>query len=299
MDENIFFSIIVPTYNRAHLIGKTLVSLQQLNYSHFEIIVVDDGSTDNTEAVVTPLLDGKTVYLRKNNAERAAARNYGAQRAKGEYVNFFDSDDIAYSNHLTEAAELIQKRNKPEFFHLAYERSEPGGRLVPMANHFEGETINHKMLLGNPFGCNGVFVRRDIFLTHLFNEKRELSGSEDYELWTRLAARYPLYYSNTITSVLIEHDERSVINVNQKDLVARINCLLNCLENDEAVMLKYGKDFDQIRMECYSYVSLHLAATPGNKLVGFSYLLKAIGSSAALFGRRRFYAIIKILLLKW
>lgn len=299
MEENIFFSIVVPTYNRAHLIGKTLASLQQMNYGHFEIIVVDDGSTDNTEAVVAPLLNEKTVYFKKNNAERAAARNYGAHKAKGAYVNFFDSDDIAYSNHLSEAAELIQRRNKPEFFHLAFERSAPGGKLVPMANHFTGDTINHKMLLGNPFGCNGVFVRRDIFLAYPFNETRELSGSEDYELWARLAARFPLYYSNTITSVLIEHDQRSVLNVNRKDLVARINCLLNCLENDRAVMEKYGKDFDQIRMECYSYVSLHLAATPGNKAAGFSYLIKAIGSSPALIGRRRFYAIIKILLLKW
>lgn len=299
MDEKIFFSIIVPTYNRAHLIEKTLASLQKIDYPFFEIIVVDDGSTDNTADVMEKIRDGKTQYFKKNNAERAAARNFGAQKAKGDYVNFFDSDDIAYGNHLSEAASLIHKRSRPEFFHLAFERMVPGGIPIPMANHFTGETINQKMLFGNPFGCNGVFVRKDIFLQHLFNENRKLSASEDYELWTRLAARYPLYYSNIITSVLIEHDERSVLNVDRKVLEDRINTLISNLQADEAVMKKYGKEFNKIKMECNSYIALHLAAKPGSKMAGVKYLLKAIADSPVLFLRRRFYAVVKILLLRW
>src|SRR5437764_8362427 len=97
-----FISVVVPSYNRADLIGKTLRSLQQQEYDQYEIIVIDDGSTDNTEEVVKAIGDQRISYIKKGNAERAAARNFGARIAKGEYVNFFDSDDLALPNHLSE-----------------------------------------------------------------------------------------------------------------------------------------------------------------------------------------------------
>ena len=100
-ENNPFFSVVVPTYNRGDLITKTLRSLQVQDYDNYEIIVVDDGSTDHTEEIVKGVLDHRTTYVKKANAERAAARNFGARRAKGAYVNFFDSDDLALPNHLS------------------------------------------------------------------------------------------------------------------------------------------------------------------------------------------------------
>src|SRR5687768_455415 len=113
-----FISVVVPSYNRADLIAKTIISLQKQTYSNYEIIIVDDGSTDGTEEVIKEILDKRTFYVRKENAERAVARNFGAKLAKGEYVNFFDSDDIALENHLQEAAGLILRFANPEWFHL-------------------------------------------------------------------------------------------------------------------------------------------------------------------------------------
>ena len=90
--NSILFSIIVPTYNRAKLVAKTLKTLQGQLYDNYEIIVIDDGSTDDTESVVQAFSDSKIIYIKKNNGERAAARNFGATVAKGTYINFFDSE---------------------------------------------------------------------------------------------------------------------------------------------------------------------------------------------------------------
>src|SRR5690554_1994132 len=117
------FSIVIPTYNRAHLICKTIDSVLAQTFQNFEIIVVDDGSTDNTDEVIKEKYGNhpQLSYYKKENAERAAARNYGTQKAKGKYVLWFDSDDIMYSNHLKKANEYIIKNNSPEVLALSFD----------------------------------------------------------------------------------------------------------------------------------------------------------------------------------
>jgi len=87
-----FFSIVIPTYNRAHLIVDTLESIRKQTFTDYEVIIVDDGSTDNTSEVVqayisTYQLQGNWTYYKKENAERAAARNFGTRKAKGKFIN--------------------------------------------------------------------------------------------------------------------------------------------------------------------------------------------------------------------
>src|SRR5882672_6620269 len=94
------FSIVMPTYNRAHMVGKTIASILRNDFTDFEVLVVDDGSEDDTEALIAKLTDPRIHYYKKENGERGAARNYGAIRANGRYINFFDSDDVMYPNHL-------------------------------------------------------------------------------------------------------------------------------------------------------------------------------------------------------
>ena len=122
MHHTPFFSIVIPTYNRAHLIRKTIESVLAQEDQDFEIIVVDDGSEDNTGEVVRAIGDDRVIYHKKNNAERGAARNYGAIRARGRYVTFLDSDDLLYANHLAAARRLINERHEPEILHLGFEQ---------------------------------------------------------------------------------------------------------------------------------------------------------------------------------
>src|SRR5690554_3366688 len=92
-------SIIIPTYNRAHLIGETLDSVLAQTYTHWECIVVDDGSTDNTDEVMAEYLikDSRIQYFHRPNTHLPGgngARNYGFLQSKGKYIQWFDSDDL-------------------------------------------------------------------------------------------------------------------------------------------------------------------------------------------------------------
>lgn len=296
---NPFISIVVPSYNRADLIAKTIKSLQQQEYDNYEIIVVDDGSIDNTEEVVKSVADHRTTYIRKTNAERAAARNFGARMAKGEYVNFFDSDDIALTNHIKEAAKVIQSKNNPQWFHLGFSWATPEGKIFKEVNNYSGETLNSIMADGNPLSCNGVFVRKDIIIDMPFNEDRALSASEDYELWVRLAARYPLYYSNTITSWVVDHEMRSVRRINGEKLIQRLELLIQYLQKDTKTLEYFGNSFKKIKADSYSYIALHLAETKAYKFKSARYLLNSFRTHPGIIKNRRFYAIIKNLLIKW
>lgn len=299
MQDEIIFSIVVPCYNRAHLIEKTIGSLLKQELDNFEIIVVDDGSTDDTEEVVRGIRSNRLLYYRKSNAERGAARNYGAKRANGKYINFFDSDDLALPNHLTEATEVIRKQSSPEWFHLGWAMVTPAGAVIKETNSYLGTTLQPYIVDGNPLSCNGVFLRTDIIRNIQFNEDRALSGSEDYELWYRLAARYPLHYSNTITSYVVDHDNRSVRTMKPRELVVRLNLLLSYLASDQHVQQVFGRKLFLTKSAIYSYLALHLSEHRGSKVDSARYLLKAAVSSRRMFVKRTYFATIRNILIVW
>src|SRR5687768_8905461 len=120
MRSNPLFTIVVPTYNRAGFIGKTVLSILAQEYSDFEVLIVDDGSTDSTFEVIDSIKDHRIRYIKIENGERGAARNFGCRLAKGEYVNFVDSDDLLYPNHISSAAAFITAQHGPPVFHLGY-----------------------------------------------------------------------------------------------------------------------------------------------------------------------------------
>lgn len=98
-------SIIIPTYNRAHLIGETIASIQSQTYTHWECVIVDDGSTDDTEQLILSYIknDARISYYKKPDdlpKGPSAARNYGFSKSKGAYINWFDSDDLMHSGKL-------------------------------------------------------------------------------------------------------------------------------------------------------------------------------------------------------
>lgn len=103
--NNPLVSIIIPTYNRAHLIGETLDSIMAQTYTNWECIVVDDESTDNSESVITEYVEKDSrIQFHHRPADRSkggnAARNYGFEMSKGDYVIWFDSDDLMYKNKI-------------------------------------------------------------------------------------------------------------------------------------------------------------------------------------------------------
>ena len=86
-------TVVIPTYNRAHLIKDAVESVLNQTYQDFELIVIDDGSTDNTREVLAVYKD-KLTYIYQENQGRSSARNHGIELAQGEYIAFLDSDDV-------------------------------------------------------------------------------------------------------------------------------------------------------------------------------------------------------------
>ena len=86
-------SVVIPTFNRADTIGDSIKSVLEQTFKDFEVIVVDDGSTDGTESVVAAFGDSRIKYIMQDNAGACAARNNGIRHANGEYIAFQDSDD--------------------------------------------------------------------------------------------------------------------------------------------------------------------------------------------------------------
>jgi glycosyltransferase involved in cell wall biosynthesis len=289
------FSVIIPTYNRAEFITRTIDSVLNQTYKSFEIIIVDDGSTDNTENILQPLIKrhSNIFYFKKKNEERGAARNFGTVRAKGDYVTFLDSDDIFYPGHLQEAIRLIRKKNSPEVFHLAYEIVRTDGSIVKKYNNRSGSLNVRLIRFGNILSCMGVFIRREIAVENLFVEDRDLSGSEDYELWMRLAARYEFAYSNTITSAIIHHASRSVLELSQKNaLTKRVEKVLWHVMNDEIFQKKYSKYNSRIRAVNYCYMSLHLGLARYRQ-AAMHYLFLSVKEDIMVVFSRNFFAALK------
>lgn len=299
MKNKPFFSIIIPTYNRSHLIMATIQSVFNQDDQDFEIIVVDDGSTDDTGDVLSKIHDPRFNYIKITNSERGAARNRGAEKANGEYLNFVDSDDLLLSHHLTTARRAINRLNKPAIVHMNYELRDRDGRILRTGKRYKkNETANQEIIRGNPFfSCIGVFIRKDIAKEFPFNEDRKLSMSEDYELWFRIASCHPLNMVNDITCHIIQHEERSVVNVDENNLILRKKTLIESIFADHKVNSIYGKKRHIIEAFCDTYIALHLILA-GKIKHGIKHFMTGIIHYPLALYDRRTLGIIKHLLLQ-
>ena len=191
-----FFSIIIPTYNRAHTVGKTLESCLGQDFSDFEIIVVDDGSTDNTREVVNAFRSKKVqlIPLPVNQGVNIA-RNRGAASARGEWLIFQDSDDTFTGNALELLKRLTQSGPELVFSSCVT----PDGRPVSSHPDFSGQ-VSFKEYLGEKYkGEYLPMVRRKTFLKVMHFE--DIRGGEGI-CWNRIAGMTgKVYISSEITRI--------------------------------------------------------------------------------------------------
>ena len=291
------FSIIIPTYNRSGFVASAIQSVLFQSYPNFEIIVVDDGSIDNTEQIVGYFTDKRVHYYKKDHQERAAARNFGVLKAKGDYITFLDSDDIIYPHYLSEALLLIEKYNNSEWFHLKYEIKNTSNKTIWRSTLNTDINLNKELLMGNFLSCIGVFLRKDIAKKNSFNTTLELSGSEDHELWLRMASQYLLKQNNSVAAALIDHNGRSVLKADNESIIRRRNLFLELVLSNPKLKGFISGYENKIKSNSYSYIALHIALTGKHKKVCLIYLMKSLQQNVNMIFNWRFFAIIKHLLL--
>ena len=219
----IFFSVIIPVYNRAQLVCETVDTVLAQTYSQFEIIIVDDGSSDNTKDVLAAKYnnDPRVSYFYKQNGERGAARNYGISLAKGDYAVFFDSDDWMLPNYLDILNRAIE--NNPGVFLLAakYNYNNKGRiELHPTLRTLKAGWYDKSLLLGgNMLACNFCIKINDE-RRKPFREERDLATMEDWLYLLHNLDNERILIIDETAVTMRQHDDRSMMN-NKKVIEAR------------------------------------------------------------------------------
>lgn len=216
------FSVIVPTYNRAHLLRETIDSILAQDYASFELLLVDDGSTDDTEQVVKSYMDTRIHYFKKQNEERGAARNFGLRRAKGQYALFFDSDDWMHANHLSTLYKVISE-NKELYNFIATKYQLKTSEGICLSGGTDAAQSRcytlDDLLKGNMFACH-IAVNTQNPQLQYFEEDRQYATMEDWMFLLSNLQYHPIFLVDEVTISFRHHEGRSMAN-NQKVIAAR------------------------------------------------------------------------------
>lgn len=215
MNQEHFFSVIIPTYNRAALVMNAIRSVLQQRFADWEVIVVDDGSTDNTRDMVTALQDPRVKYIYQDHAERSAARNNGISHAQGKFICFLDSDDVYLPHHLESLHELILENKGIEGMYVTHVIRNEFGKIVNVpfekAENFEN-AVCYLLNTRESIIPARVCINKTILNDFRFDES--LRNVEDTVLWVQIVSRYPLFQTPEQTSVYLIHETNSSAPVN-------------------------------------------------------------------------------------
>lgn len=275
------FSVIIPVYNRAERVRHAVDSVLKQDHTALEVIVVDDGSTDETGSVVKTINDARVIYLRQENKERGAARNAGMDIAQGDYLTFLDSDDEFLPGHLSGVKNFIEANPGNDVYCTAYLKENNRGteRIAIPSN------IPDALCKGNFLSCNGVFLSGECASQFRFNEDRRMAGLEDWELWLRIAEKKKMIGAQLYTSRMNHHDERSVLQTTPAQIENRFEVFFDAV--------RMHPQFKTIYASGESYMALHLALTGKYKDEARRHLKAARKANPGIIFTKRYYAILK------
>jgi len=179
-------SVIIPTYNRSKLLRVALESALAQTYPNIEVIVVDDGSTDDTAEVMAQYA-GRVTYIKQANQDAAAARNTGIRAASGEYLTFLDDDDLILPTKIERQVQVLASRPEVGLVHCRfYHTNEDGNYLYKAGLLPEGEVLQ-KLVCSDFVWMGAPLIRRHCFdQVGLFDEEIP-SIAADWDMWLRVA----------------------------------------------------------------------------------------------------------------
>lgn len=286
-------SVIIPTYNHAAFLKKSLDSVINQSYPHWEALVVNNFSTDQTESIVAGYKDPRIKLINfHNHGIIAASRNKGIEESSGEYVAFLDSDDYWYSNKLEKCLEFMRQQNCDFICH--------GEHLIEkekvIATWCQKKNVNYLELLlnGNRISTSAVVVKRDVLkTTGLFSIQSEFITAEDYELWLRILKKS--YKFKFFSEVLGGHLKHSF---NQSSAVARHFNAVKAVVDKNLSEMQPG--FGQFIYRCKAHSVVYFAAarqwlTQGNFRSAIYFIGYALRSNPF---RIKNYALLILILIR-
>lgn len=253
----LFFSVIIPTYNRAGLIPKTLETVFAQTYPHYEIIVIDNCSTDNTEEVLRPLVEaGRIRFIRHDrNYERATSRNTGMENARGDFATFLDSDDYMYQTALEDAARFAGENPEVKLFHNLYQLVDPENRVLYNFSFPPLDDPLRAITDGNFLSCIGDFIHREIYARYRFDTNPVLTSAEDWDFWLRVVADYRPGRIEKINHGIVHHSGRTIKHLDLEQLRGRLAYILGKISSDPHLSRVYAKYLKRLEVGSLIYMS--------------------------------------------
>ncbi len=265
-----FFSIIISTYNRAHIIKRPIDSILAQTFSDWELIIVDDGSTDDTKAIVNNYHDNRFRYVYQENRERSAARNHGISLAKGEWICFQDSDDEYLLEHLQVLYDGIMHHPDYKVVRaglLIYEN----GKLVAKS------VIDHQKYDSFPFECfTAAAFHYEVLKEIKFNPYYFIN--EDFYFLLKIGLVYKIKVLNKWTGIYhCDPSSSGGVGANyQQNLINQKECLDDILSWNKTLILPYI-----IRKRCLNEILMLFGHIKYKKKL----LLKAVSDNMKIFKR--------------
>jgi glycosyltransferase involved in cell wall biosynthesis len=217
-------SVIVPCYNHAHYLAIALQSVQAQSFYDWEVIVVDDGSSDNTRAVVDAFADSRISYIYQENQGLSAARNTGIRAARGAFLAFLDADDEWLPGFLHRCVETLRKDQTLDGVYACSYFIDADGRPLPQegSHSFAEPEFRYRILEGGIFPPHAAMVRASSLRRIGFFDTK-LTSLEDWDLWIRISAvgrvkgipeylaRYRVYPGTMSTNLARMHTNRLAV----------------------------------------------------------------------------------------
>ena len=201
-------SVVIPAYNAMHYLPETLNNLLKQTYDDFEVIIVNDGSSDNIEQWFSQLQDQRIKLISQQNQGAGIARNTGIVNSQGEYIAFLDADDIWESTKLEKQIRILEDNSEVGLVYTWVEyvndNGESTGRVL---KHIAEGNVWEKLIESNLIECGSVaMVRRSCFDDVGIFDLNVGSFVEDWELWLRIASRFPF---KVVKEVLVYYRQHS------------------------------------------------------------------------------------------
>jgi glycosyltransferase involved in cell wall biosynthesis len=225
-----FFSIVIPTYNRAHILSRSIDSVLSQTYQDFELIIVDNGSTDNTQQWMdSAYQDDRLIYrYQEGSGSPASPRNTGMSLAKGQWICLLDSDDRWDKNKLQCVLDVIQTNTNVDVIchneNIYYEASDSIDKVLkygPASKNMYKEML----IFGNRLSTSATSMRIEFLKDNnlQFNESSEFATVEDYDLWLNLAK----YDANFV----FLSESLGFYTVGESNMIANSNLFCTNLQN--------------------------------------------------------------------
>lgn len=264
-------SIVIPLYNKANYIANTLKTVFAQTYQDFEVVIVDDGSTDGSEKVVETMQDARIRLIKQQNAGVSAARNNGIAEARGEYIALLDADDEWKPTYLATQMALVEKYPQCDVFCCNYEFRNGEGQVSStivnklsfegedgvLTNYFEVASCSHP-----PICSISIMVRKGI-LESVGGFPLGIRSGEDLITWAKLACKYQIAYSLSVQAVYEFRSSKQLVTPRRApDVQDKVGDMLNELTRSHEVpyLKDYAALWHKMRMVTFVRLGMHKEA---------------------------------------